>query len=96
MKQNLIIKDKASEEIIEAYNWYEKQRIGLGEELFEEINEAFFIILSQPELFQKTYKSYRQFVLRKFPYVIVFEVENLDIIIYSFFHTKLNPEKKYP
>jgi len=35
----------------------------------------------------------RKVVVKKFPYIIVFEIENNDVVVYAVFHTKQNPVK---
>jgi len=47
--------------------------------------------------FEKIYKDFHRFPLRKFPYIIIYKVneENKTVLIYRIFHTAQNPEK-YP
>ena len=59
MPHKLIIKPKAELELIEALEWYETQKNGLGTRLYKEINSIFEAIALNPEHFQKKYKNIR-------------------------------------
>lgn len=95
MSYNLIIKEEADLDIITSYLWYEEQRIGLGEEFLEEIEEYLKIISINPYLYEIKYKEQRTAVIKRFPFVIVYEIEATEIIVYAVFHTSRNPKDKY-
>lgn len=91
----LLLKPKAIETLREAYIWYEEQQIGLGDRFIEEIEHCYDLLKLQPDIFRKIRKNYRQVVCSVFPYVIVYEIAGLEVIIYVVFHTSLNPKKKF-
>jgi toxin ParE1/3/4 len=49
MSYNLEIQDEAIAVLQNAYDWYENQRIGLGDELVEEIEACLTSITGYPE-----------------------------------------------
>jgi len=79
----------------EAYNWYEKQRIGLGGLFLAELDNCYDRLEVHPDSYQKTENNFRQIIVRTFPYVIVFEILKDDVVIYAVFHTSRNPGKKF-
>lgn len=79
----------------EAYNWYEEQRQGLGEEFIKELDNCFDKLQSHPEYFGKIKKNFRQMSLKRFPYVIVFEIIKKEVVVFAVFHTKRNPKLKF-
>ena len=95
VKYNLIIRDEADEETIESAIWYEKQRDGLGQEFLEEVENSLNTIFNYPLHYQKISKRFRQIPLKRFPFVILFEVAKNLVIVYSVFHTSRNPKKKF-
>lgn len=95
MKYFLIVKEEADNESAESYLWYENQQTGLGEEFLEEVEAALNVIQNHPLHYQKVYKTYRHIPLRRFPFVLIFEIENNSVIVYSIFHTSRNPKKKF-
>jgi plasmid stabilization system protein ParE len=48
-----------------------------------------------PESYQKIQKNFRQIIVRNFPYVVVFEILNNEVLVYAVFHTSRNPKKKF-
>ena len=96
MSHTLVIKEEAARETIESYLWYEARVEGLGESFLGELDKCYSAVLQNPEAFQKQYKSFRQANIRRFPFVMTFEIENDDVVVYSVFHTSRNPRKKYP
>lgn len=91
----LVIKPKAIEMAKEAYEWYNEQQAGLGELFLEELESHYDKLESWPTVYSKIKKDFRQVVLHTFPYVIVFEIIQKDVVIYSIFHTSRNPKKKF-
>ncbi|TFF40836.1 type II toxin-antitoxin system RelE/ParE family toxin [Mucilaginibacter psychrotolerans] len=91
----LIIKPRAIQMAQEAYDWYEEQQQGLGELFLKELQRCFDKIEDWPLLYAKIKKDFRQIVLHTFPYVIVFEIMEGDVIVYAVFHTSRSPRKKF-
>ncbi|OSZ78846.1 hypothetical protein CAP35_11525 [Chitinophagaceae bacterium IBVUCB1] len=86
---------KAEEEYINAYLWYEEQQQGLGEKFAKAVRGKLDKITSNPKLYYIRKGVFREAVLDNFPFIIVFIIEESNIIIASIFHTKRNPSKKY-
>ena len=91
----LVIKPKAIEMAMEAYDWYNEQQYGLGDIFLKELENGFEKLESWPTAYSKIKRNFRQLILHTFPYVVVFEIINQDVIIYSIFHTSRNPNKKF-
>ena len=95
MKYAIHFRDDVFAEIVSIYKWYENQSKGLGSLFIEELEFCFDNIRSNPFLFEKKYKNFRQVVTKKFPYLVIFEVEGNSIIIYHIIHTRRNPDLKF-
>lgn len=48
MSQRVLVLDEAEDELIEAEKWYEKQRLGLGQEFRSAIQEAMERLVRAP------------------------------------------------
>ncbi|CAH8282731.1 ParE-like toxin of type II ParDE toxin-antitoxin system [Mariniflexile fucanivorans] len=94
MAFNLEIKEEATIEIIEAYLYYESKHLGLGEKFLEHLDTYFLRIQANPNHFPKKRKPYREAFIKRFPFVIIYEVEKHNIIVYAVFNTWQNPVKK--
>ncbi len=97
MAYKLIISPFAHEEEDEAYQWYEKQRPGLGDELLEELSKAYHKILLNPEHFGfiDAKKELRDFLINRFPFLIVYRINGNTIEVIAVHHAKKHPSKKY-
>ena len=91
----LILKPAAIKMAKDAYDWYEDQQTDLGELFLASLNDCFKRVQIQPKANIKIKKNYRQARVRKFPYVVVYEIIKNDIIVYSVFHTSRDPKNKY-
>ena len=71
-------------------NWYELQREELGSEFLHEADNFFLALLRNPKTHSYYDKPIRQGKLNRFPYVIVYEVFDTEIVVYSLFMGKQN------
>ncbi len=81
-------------EITEAAKWYNLQQEGLGDQFISEVEQLAFYIGLNPLLFPQKLISIRQAPLKRFPYVILFLVEDKQVFITSVFNCHQNPGKK--
>lgn len=79
----------------EAYQWYEEQQTGLGDIFLAELESSYDKVETWPASYTKIKRNFRQINLKTFPYVIVFEILNEDVVVYAVFHTSRNPKKKF-
>lgn len=93
----LTLRDHAVLELNEAYNWYEERQTGLGEDFLRSVEEKLKKISSNPQHYKKTYKNYREALADRFPFLIVYVVNDAvkEIIVMAVFHTSRNPKTKY-
>ena len=94
-KHKFVIHEEASNEIIQAYLWYESKQDGLGEKFLDALETCYTAIDINPKTFEKKYKFQRQAIVRKFPYVVMYEQEGNKIIIYTVFNTHQQPTGKF-
>ena len=92
-KFNLIIKEEARNDIFDAYHWYESKQIGLGDRLIKIIENQFKHIIKNPSSFLIEIEQMRKLVIPKFPYVIIYEIEENNIFVYALFNTNQHPQK---
>ena len=85
----------AEDELSDAYDWYEEQQESLGDKLYYEVNYFLNLLELNPYQFQVRYADdLRAASLNKFPYLIIFWIDEPNYIIYvvSIFHTSRNPQ----
>lgn len=88
MKYQLLFREEVKHEIASAYNWYEIQKIGLGDEFLDELEKGFDLLQSKPRYFGFINQSQRRLVLKRFPYKIVYEIFDNEVIIFTVRHSK--------
>lgn len=87
----------AHNDTAEAYHWYEDKRPGLGDELLKEIETAYRKIANNPQHygFIDERKELRDYLIHRFPYLIVYRVKNETVEIVAVHHASKNPSRKY-
>jgi hypothetical protein len=81
-------------EILEAFDWYESQREGLGVEFLDELEAFYRSLLRNPSSYGYYDKPVRQGKIERFPYLVVFEIFDELVLVYSVFMTRQDPSKK--
>jgi len=67
----------------------------VGYKLLDAIKEGLKNIKSNPFAYQIKYGVYRTKLIPPFPYVLVYEIIEKDVVVYQFFAAKKNPTKRY-
>jgi toxin ParE1/3/4 len=88
----ILIENRAEQDIQQAYNYYEAQQVGLGVRFNQSVFQSIDVLRQSP-FFQIRYDKFRCLPLKGFPYMIHFEVDevNFNVTIYAVIHTHRNP-----
>ena len=88
------IKEEAKADIADAMQWYATKAENLDTRFVAAVEATFLKIQRNPFAFKKVYKKFRQTAIKSFPYIILYEQEQSNIIIYSIFNTWQHLKKK--
>ena len=91
---NLQYTSRAKDDIELAFEWYERQRRGLGFDFLDCVEIAVKSILKNPNLYRIFYSNFRTCVIRRFPFSVFYTIENNEIIIHSIFDNRQDPKKR--
>ena len=91
----IIVLEPVADELTEATHYYNNIQYGLGLKLLDEWESSIRKIQQSPEGYQKKYKNYRQVLLNKFPYLIVYSIDKTTIIVSRFINVRKHPKKRY-
>ena len=94
MAFQLTIKEEAKRDILKGFLWYEAKQNGLGVRFVNDVEASIQFVEMKPRAFQIKNKYYREAVLSTFPYVVIYELNKLQITVYAIFPTKDDPSKK--
>jgi len=92
MKYKIIVTLEAEGDLKEAFAWYEDKRTGLGYDFLLQVDVGINFINRNPEIHPIEYKSTRKHVIKRFPYKIIYLVEEVKIIILAVIHGKRKPD----
>lgn len=92
MNHILEITKEAKLDIEEAWLWYEEIRTGLGEDFLLSLEATLNQLKRQPLLYEIKYKEVRVCLLKRFPYKVIYFLDNDKIIVLAVFHGHRNPE----
>lgn len=93
MPFNLIIKEEAVFEIDAAYDYYEGQKRGLGQRFLTELEFQMAALSITPHSYSFFLNSqrFRSHALDVFPFSIIYEILDMDVIVYAVYNTHKNP-----
>ena len=86
--------DRSKVDIDLTFEWYEKQRRGLGFEFLDCVEVSLKNILTFPEMYEQIYSRFRRCVVRRFPFSIFYTIEGDEIVIHSVFDNRQDPKKR--
>lgn len=79
-------------EIKASFEWYEAQGTGLGGDYLAELESAYEAIEQFPNTWPKFKKNFRRFLLRKFPYSVIYRAANDEIYVVAVMHNHRKPD----
>jgi plasmid stabilization system protein ParE len=93
---SLILLEDAKQEWLDSAFYYELKQKGLGERFSKAVEEHLESIVKTPKHYKKTKKEYREAVIKHFPFLVVFRIDEPEnqIVVISIFHSKRHPKLK--
>ena len=92
MKNKVIVRPEAEDDLKEAFSWYEDKRIGLGYDFLLQVDAGINFISRNPKIHPIEYKETRKHLVKRFPYKIIYLAEEEEIIILAVIHGKRRPD----
>jgi toxin ParE1/3/4 len=94
MSYRVSIAPNAQEDIIESITWYNQEKPKLGFDFFDELSEALGTLEQNPKLFAVRFKAVRAIPLKRFPFLIYYEILDSEnrVIVLGALHTSRNPK----
>ncbi|MDQ2730594.1 MAG: type II toxin-antitoxin system RelE/ParE family toxin, partial [Armatimonadota bacterium] len=72
--------------------WYERQKLRLGDDFLDAVEEVTAQICEMPEIGYAIYRNVRRILLRKFPYCVYYRVITDRVEVLAVQHTRRDPE----
>lgn len=65
----------------EAIQWYDERDRRLGDDFLQKVNECITSVEKAPERYPVVHRQMRRALVKRFPYEVIYEIENDEIII---------------
>jgi plasmid stabilization system protein ParE len=97
MSYSYILHDKAQEDYESAILWYEQGGQLTSDKFIAAVDRAFELICEHPTRWRKAGKRYRILSLNKYPYTIIYSIDeqNQLIVISAVHNDSKSPKSKY-
>jgi hypothetical protein len=79
------------DDTIAGYQWYEAKSSGLGEEFLQVFFACTQEISDNPLLSPKIFGEFRRRLIRKFPFVLYYQIDRKTIVVFGLFHCARGP-----
>jgi plasmid stabilization system protein ParE len=90
-KLPLVLEPEAEADLLDAWEWYENQRAGLGRDFVQCVDLVFQQVTDGPLKFAVSYGAVRQAMVRRFPYVVCYVIEDDRIAVIAVMHSGRDP-----
>jgi len=90
--RRIVFRPQAEDEALEARQWYESRRAGLGKEFGQSVDGLLDRIAANPFAFPRVYNETRRAVLSRFPYAIYFRVTEEAVVVLAI-HGRQDPAR---
>ena len=79
------------EEVSESANYYEEEVEGLGKAFLGKVQDAVEEVKSNPLMYRITQSDYRRHLLNRFPFAVIYGIENHKVYVLAVMHLKRKP-----
>jgi ParE toxin of type II toxin-antitoxin system, parDE len=98
MSFTVIVKQEAHQDTLDAYSYYEEKLAGLGERFLDALQQRYTELSANPTFYsyidEDPMKVFRDVKLEKFPFVIVYEIIENQVVVYAVHNTYKHPLNK--
>jgi len=86
------LSDEAEVDFDKSYAFYFEDSLKVADTFFKQMNLGFENIKQNPTSFPIAHIDVRKYVVKKFPFVIYYQIVDATIRVVAIFHTSRNPE----
>jgi plasmid stabilization system protein ParE len=91
-KYKIELSKEAEEDFDNSYYYYAKESQKVADNFLKQVDSSFVQILKNPEGYVLAIVEIRKYVMKKYPFVIYYRVQEAIIQIVAIFHSSRNPE----
>lgn len=87
----LIFHPAVKSEIKAAYQWYQEQSNGLGEDFLSELDASYQVISEFPDTWPDFQLGFKRYLLTRFPFSIIYRKKLDTVYIVAVMHNRRKP-----
>jgi len=87
----LVVDQPADVDITSAFEWYERERAGLGDVFLGELRETFDRVVAGPLSYQELRSGIHRALTHRFPYAVYFLIDDDRIVVIAVLHARRDP-----
>lgn len=91
MRSSILLRPEAEQDLSDARDWYERQRVGLGGQFLLQASAALEQIADRPGMDDVVWNDLRSRRLRRFPYLVYYRVLSDGIEVVAVLHGSRDP-----
>ena len=89
---NVVISSAAEDDYTQSLTWYAERNVDAANDFDAEFDRALSQIAAKPELFPHCDARHRYFLLRRFPFRIIYRMIDDDIVVIAVAHSSRSPD----
>jgi len=82
---------EAASDVASARDWYDEQRVGLGDDFLRSLEQVIELISELPEAFPEIAAGHRRALLGRFPYALYYRLDDQVLYVIACLHTRRRP-----
>ena len=91
--KRFVYRPEAAADVRAAFEWYERQREGLGDEFLAALARAEHMVQANPLSYRVIRRDARRVMLRRFPYQLIYRVVADVVVVVACFHGRRSPRR---
>lgn len=92
MDFNIIVNEVAYLDLLDAIDYYESKKIGLGEKLFKTYQSKIFALKKNPFYYSYHLEDFRRIPFIDFPYIMIYKIVDNIVIVHEITFEGRSPE----
>ncbi len=86
------LSDEAENDFDKSYEYYAKESEKVADNFYKQVDNSFNKISKNPHAYPQAYKKVRKLVIKRFPFIIYYQIKQVVVRIVAIFHASRNPE----
>ena len=92
-RPDVVFRSRAAVDVSAAFEWYELQRLGLGERFLRSVDQAVEAVRENPERGPIAIGQIRRLIVQRFPYGMFYVVQDGVIVVLTVVHSRRDPQR---